>query len=163
MSEEFRLAWKTFTSHGLDLLRNLLETQEFSDVTLVSDDQHHYKVHRFILSACSTFFKSVLNNNPPNTLIYLRGIYQKELEPILQFIYLGEATFYHERINEFLHVAKDLGIKEIGKYVVDEENEKLYRNKNLENSVVELNENKSKIDLENLLYESRPTFSSKAS
>ena len=31
----------------------------------------------------------------------------------MQFIYLGEATFYEERMNEFLSVAKSLEIKEI--------------------------------------------------
>ena len=31
------------------------------------------------------------------------------------YSFLGEATFYHERVNEFLNVAKCLDIKEIGK------------------------------------------------
>ena len=34
---------------------------------------------------------------------------------ILQFMYLGEATFYQDRINEFLNVARSLDIKEISK------------------------------------------------
>jgi len=91
-----------------------------TDVTLISDDHHQYKVHKFILSACSTAFKKILTSNPLNSSIYLRGIHHEELESILQFIYLGEATFYHERMNEFLNVAKNLDIKEIGKNVVDE-------------------------------------------
>ena len=36
------------------------------------------------------------------------------MESILQFMYLGEASFYAERTNEFLRVAKDLDLKEIG-------------------------------------------------
>ena len=31
----------------------------------------------------------------------------------MQFIYLGEATFYEERMDEFLAVAKSLEIKEL--------------------------------------------------
>merc|ERR1712098_1035420 len=123
MSEKFILTWHMFSTHRQDLFRNLLETQEFSDVTLVSDDQHQYKVHKFILSSCSAVFQNILNCNPLNTSIYLRGINHEELESILQFIYLGEATFYHERMNEFLNVAKNLDIKEIGKNVVDEDEE----------------------------------------
>ena len=123
MGEKLNLTWQTFLSHGKDLFRDLLVRQEFTDVTLVSDDQHQYKVHKFILSASSTVFNRILTSNPLNTSIYLRGIHHEELESILQFIYLGEATFYHERMNEFLNVAKNLDIKEIGKNVVDEEDE----------------------------------------
>ena len=45
--------------------------------------------------------------------MYLRGIQFSEIESILQFIYLGEATFYEERMDEFLAVAKSLEIKEL--------------------------------------------------
>ena len=100
-----------------------MDTQNFTDVTLISDDQQQYRVHKFILSACSTVFEKILTNSPSNSSIYLRGIHHEELESILQFIYLGEATFFHERMNEFLNVAKDLDIKEIGKYVIDEDKE----------------------------------------
>ena len=123
MSEKFNLTWHTFASHGQELFKNLLRTQEFTDVTLISDDQHQYKVHKFILCACSTVFRKILTKNPLNSSIYLRGIHLEELESILQFIYFGEATFYHERIKEFLNVAKNLDIKEIGKNFVDEEEE----------------------------------------
>ena len=41
---------------------------------------------------------------------------------------MGEATFYHERVNEFLNVAKSLDIKEIGK---NEEIESEYVDYNL--------------------------------
>merc|ERR1712189_149057 len=123
MGEKFNLTWHTFSTRGQYLFKNLMETQEFTDVTLISDDQHQYRVHKFILSACSTVFRKILTSNPLNTSIYLRGIHHEELESILQFIYLGEATFYHERMNEFLNVAKNLDIKEIGKNVVNEEEE----------------------------------------
>ena len=53
MGEKFRLMWHTYTTHGQELFRNLLETQQFTDVTLISDDQKQYKVHKFILSACT--------------------------------------------------------------------------------------------------------------
>ena len=39
------------------------------------------------------------------------------MESILEFMYLGVATFYQERMNEFLNVAKNLEIKEISKDV----------------------------------------------
>ena len=117
MGEKFNLTWHTFSSHGQELFKNLLETQEFSDVTLFSDDHHQYRVHKFILSACSSAFRKILTSNPLNSSIYLRGIHHEELESILQFIYLGKATIYHERMNEFLNVAKNFDIKEISENV----------------------------------------------
>jgi len=66
MGKKFNLTWGTFSSHGQELFKNLLETQEFADVTLVSDDQQQYRAHKFILSACSTAFKKILTNSPFN-------------------------------------------------------------------------------------------------
>ena len=74
MREKFNLKWHTFSNHGQLLFKNLMETQEFSDVTLISDDQHLYRVHKVILSACSTVFRKILTNNPLNSSIYLRDI-----------------------------------------------------------------------------------------
>ena len=121
MEEKINLNLQTFSTHGQELLKNLMETEDFSDVTLISDDIHQYRVHKFILSACSTVFRKILISNPLNSSIYLRGVHHVELEFILQFFYLGEVTFNHERMNEFLNVAKALDIKEIGKYVVGED------------------------------------------
>ena len=52
------------------------------------------------------------------------------MKSILQFMYLGQATFYQDRMNEFLNVAKSLEIKEISKDVecnvdtfIDKEND----------------------------------------
>ena len=41
------------------------------------------------------------------------------MESLLQFIYLGEAKFYEERMNEFLNVAKNLDIRELAKGIED--------------------------------------------
>ena len=54
----------------------------------------------------------------------MRGIQSFEVESILQFNYLEEATFYQERMNEFINVAKSLEIKEISKDIEIPENDK---------------------------------------
>ena len=72
----------------------------------------------FKLCACSTVFKNIIDSLPLNcSVIYLRGIQHQEMESILEFMYLGVATFHQERITEFLNVAKNLEIKEISKDV----------------------------------------------
>ena len=60
MREKFNLTWHTFAFHRQELFKYLLETQEYADVMLISDDQQQYKVHKFILSACSTVFRKIL-------------------------------------------------------------------------------------------------------
>ena len=67
----------------------------------------------------------MLNNPHSNPLLYLRlrGVKQQELQSILQFMYLGEATILQDRINEFIAVAKDLEVKELSKEDVPEEDD----------------------------------------
>merc|ERR1712155_500166 len=48
-------------------------------------------------------------------VLYLRGIEYSVIESILQFIYLGEAKLYEEKMYEFLSSAKNLEIRELSK------------------------------------------------
>ena len=103
MTEKFNLTWHTFQTHTNYLLSELFTSSSFADVTLVCDDQTQFKAHKFVLSACSSLFKNILSSNTPSPFIYLRGIAKEELESVLQFMYLGQATFHQERMNEFLN------------------------------------------------------------
>jgi len=114
--EKLNVSWHTYTDHLREMLHNMMTSNELTDVTLVSDDKKHFKVHKVVLSASSPVFKSIINySSLSNPFVYLRGIESHEIESIIQFIYLGQATFYHDRMNEFLEVAKSLEIKEISK------------------------------------------------
>merc|ERR1711955_73910 len=101
----------------------MMTSNELTDVTLVSEDKKQFKAHKVVLSATSPVFKSIIGENTlSNPIIYLRGIQSHEIESILEFIYLGQATFYQERMNEFLNVAKSLEIKEISRDIETPEN-----------------------------------------
>ena len=115
--EMFNLSWHTYSDHLRDSLKELKETEKFSDVTLVCDDRRYIKAHRYILSACSPVFKNMLEIDTSNVhpLIYLRGIKYSEMESIMQFIYLGEATINQGRTNDFIFVANSLKITELSK------------------------------------------------
>ena len=124
--EKLNLKWHTHAIHLKDMMQDLTLSDALTDVTLVSDDKRYFKAHKIVLSASSQMFKNIINENPIlSPIIYLRGIESHELESILQFLYLGQATFYKDKINDFLNVAKNLEIKGI-----DEDNE---RNKLLDN------------------------------
>merc|ERR1719300_1209088 len=114
LQEKFNLTWHTYTDHLREMLNGMMSSNELTDVTLVTEDKKKFKVHKVVLSACSSVFKSIISDTfLTSPIIYLRGIQSFEIESILQFIYLGEATFYQERMNEFLDVARSLEVKEI--------------------------------------------------
>ena len=117
--QKYNLTWHTYSDHLRNIFQEIHLDQSSADVTLVTDDKKLLKAHKNILSACSSVFKDMLQLNMSNnhSVIYLRGIQHSEMESILQFIYLGEAKFYEERINEFLKVAKNLDIRELGKKI----------------------------------------------
>ena len=116
-----------YINHLREMLLDMATSNEFADVTLVSDDKKQFKAHKIVLSANSPAFKGIISDNPlSNSYIYLRGIQSLELEAILQFIYLGQATIDQERMDEFLDVAKSLEMKEIT--MKNTENEDLREN-----------------------------------
>ena len=115
---KFNIKWKTHHQYLKKLLQTMHEATDFSDITLVSDDLMKFRAHKAVLSACSQVFKSIVEDMPKDTsAIYLRGIQGQDLESILQFVYLGEATLPHDRMNEFIEVTKTLEIIEIFKNV----------------------------------------------
>merc|ERR1712025_423824 len=121
-NEKFTLIWHSYTSHFQGVVSNLFDTGESSDVTLICDDQVKFKAHKFILKSFSPVFESILNEiNDSKSVVYLRGVNQLELKPILSFIYSGQASFDQERMKDFLKIGKNLQIKEIKEVPEDDE------------------------------------------
>ena len=111
----YNLSWHSYSDHLREALNDMMISSEFTDVTLVTDDKQQIRAHRNILSAASPVFKNILqlDSNNTNPVIYLRGIQHSEMESIMQYIYLGEARCYEERMSEFLMVSKNLEIKKL--------------------------------------------------
>ena len=121
-NEKFTLTWHSYADHYQGFLSNLFDTGESSNVTLVCDDQVKFRAHKFVLKACSPVFESILDEtNDSKTVVYLRGVNQLELKPILNFMYSGQASFYQARMKDFLKIGKDLQIKEIKEVPEEEE------------------------------------------
>ena len=135
------MEWDAYPDHLKRIMGDMMKTDDFTDVTLVSDDKKHIKAHRNILAACSPFFKNILQIEERNNhIIYLRGIQYSELELLLEFIYLGEATFDRERFNEFVLVAKNLEIKDFENNIEETFDSKHLFSSLNQNCVVESNE-----------------------
>ena len=142
--EKFNLNWNSYTDHLREMLQEMMKTTELTDVTLVCDDKTQFKAHKIVLSACSSFFKSIISDLPvKNSVIYLRGIQHQEMESILEFMYLGVASINQERLNEFLDIAKNLKIKELSK-TVKYKNEKPEINEIVDNGEPEFAEFENK-------------------
>ena len=114
LQEMYTFHWHSYSDHLREVLREMMTSSEFADVTLVTDDKQQIRAHRSILSACSQVFENILqlDTNNTNPVIYLSGVQHSEMESIMQFIYLGEARFYEKRMSEFLMVSKSLEIKD---------------------------------------------------
>ena len=92
-SEKFCLRWNDFESQLSGSFKEIRESKDFFDVTLVSDERQ-LEAHKVIISACSPFFRDILRRNPhQHPMLYLRGVKHRELESVLDFIYHGEVNF----------------------------------------------------------------------
>ena len=105
------LNWDEFESLAKNTFKDLLNNNNFTDVTLVCEDDKQLNAHKVILSACSSFFKRILlKNQHNNPLIYLNGISFEVLDAIINFIYLGEAQVNNSILDKFLEVGTVLEI-----------------------------------------------------
>ena len=112
--EKYSLKWHTYSDHLKSMMKELMMNEDFSDVTLVTEDKKQIRANISILCACSPVFKDILKKEKhSSSILYLRGVQFPEMESIMQFIYLGEASLNEERMEEFLSVARLLEIKEL--------------------------------------------------
>ena len=125
--DKYSIGWNTFQTHLQETHVELYKEKYFADVTLVSDDMVQVMAHRTVLSSASSVFKQLLmmNESTTNQILFLKGIKHQELESLLQFIYLGEAKVYENRIEMFVSISKDLGIKELNMKTEDKFDEKM--------------------------------------
>ena len=111
----YQVTWDSYQNQMKSMLQDIMTSTEYSDVTLVSDDLQHIRAHKVVLSSVSPVLKSILKNfNDRNPAIYMKGIKYEDLEPILEYIYVGETTLRQEKINEFINLARNLELKDIG-------------------------------------------------
>ena len=94
-----------YSSNVNDVLSGLRSTGHYADVTIVSDDQVSFLAHRFILSCWSPVLRNIIADHhaAPYLTLYLVGIEHKEVESLLQLMYLGETltdTKHYKELND---------------------------------------------------------------
>ena len=58
--EKYSLTWHTYSDHLKSMMKELMMNEDFSDVTLVTEDRKHINANINVLSACSPVFKDIL-------------------------------------------------------------------------------------------------------
>ena len=100
-----------FESNANNSFNQFWNNQDFTDITLATEDNQQIKAHKVILSSHSQFFQNILTNNPhQNVLLYLKDIRYKELEMVIKFIYLGECDVEQDDLEDFLAAGKYLKV-----------------------------------------------------
>ena len=118
-----RLRWNSHLESLQHLFENLLEQQKFVDVTLACEGGS-LRAHRVMLSACSAYFKRVLNETTSkHPVIIMRDVSLSEMDSILQFIYRGEIHVPELKLPSLLKTAKLLEIRGLSDHLDRPENE----------------------------------------
>ena len=101
MAEKFQLKWNDFSTNVVRSFSSLRNDNDFSDVTLVSDDQRKIPAHKVVLATCSEYFKKILKDNQNTSskvLLCLENIKSSEMSDILDYIYDGEVKIFEHNI-----------------------------------------------------------------
>lgn len=112
MSDQFCLRWNNYQASVTSAFKNLRDEEDFVDVTLCSEGKN-LKAHKFVLSACSPYFKDLLKgiNIWQHPVIILKDVLIQDLQNILEFVYVGEVNVSQEDLQSFLKTAELLEIK----------------------------------------------------
>ena len=93
MDDYLKLTWSLHMNNFKDVIKDLQETECLSDVTLVCNDDTKIKAHKFVLIGSSSVLRTMLlESSQRETVVYLRGVDRRELEWLLEFMYLGETS-----------------------------------------------------------------------
>ena len=110
--ELYNLSWNEFETGAINTFKQLFGQTDFVDVTLVSEDLKQIKAHKVILSACSSILKKILQQNPQQQpIIYLTGVAHKEMQSMVNFMYLGQTEVEQDGLNHFMEVAAKFDVK----------------------------------------------------
>ena len=125
-ADDLVISWQDFESTSPDIIRNLWKDEDFSDVTLATDDGQVVRAHRVVLcSASSKLKKLLIAHKHDNPIVYLPDINSGHLVNLVKFIYQGKCQIREEILEEFLNCGKSLGLENLTEYFRNKGNETL--------------------------------------
>lgn len=115
--QKYCLRWNNHRSNLLSVFEYLLETEAFTDVSLVAENGRVVKCHKIVLAACSSYFQSLFVTLPcQHPMIILKDVKFSELKDILEYIYRGEVNVQQDQLKNLLKIAQMLQIKGLVEY-----------------------------------------------
>ena len=101
-ANKITLSWNEFDASASTTIQQLWLDQEFTDVTLVTEDERQFKAHKIVLISSSLFFKSLFRGFPhPSPLLFLAGVNSEQLQLLLEFMYLGRCQLVEDDLKLF--------------------------------------------------------------
>ena len=121
-----------FLANVFSSFNNLRNSDIFTDVTLVSDDNKKIQAHKLILSAGSEYFRDILSDKShPHPKLCLDGVSSEVLACIIKYLYVGEVSVPQSSLQKFLKIANKLkcfGLIEDGSHRPEKSDAKYFDN-----------------------------------
>lgn len=112
ITQQFCVRWNSHLGSLGAAFPQLLAGQRFVDVTLACEG-HQVHCHRLVLAACSTYFESLLGENPCKhpIIILPREIKLWAIQALVDFMYKGEVNVSQAGLPDLLKCAEILQIR----------------------------------------------------
>lgn len=109
MQENYSLKWQHFHQNIATAFKDLRNDEEFLDVTIACGEEQQIQAHKVIISACSPYFKSMLQKHPgakSPVLIMPNNVRFEDVISILDFMYYGEVSIPSDELNIFMNTGR---------------------------------------------------------
>ncbi|XP_045602530.1 broad-complex core protein isoforms 1/2/3/4/5 isoform X2 [Procambarus clarkii] len=125
--ELLALQWMEHSRIFSQAIGSLRGKAAYTDATLACEG-HFFQVHKFVLSTCSEYFNDIFEWTPcVNPVVVLNNVSCKELEALLDFMYIGEVNVKETQIPDIMHAAECMRIR--GLSMVDDDGVKTHLSK----------------------------------
>ncbi|KAH1027520.1 protein tramtrack, beta isoform isoform X2 [Dendroctonus ponderosae] len=111
LPQQYCLRWRYHHSNLQTMFSQLLDREAFCDVTLACEGRT-IKAHKIVLSACSTYFESILSQyEEKDPILIMKDVKYIDIKCLVEFMYKGEINVEHNHLATLLKTAEELRIK----------------------------------------------------
>nr|XP_022909544.1 protein tramtrack, alpha isoform [Onthophagus taurus] len=111
LPQQYCLRWRYHHSNLQTMFSQLLEREAFCDVVLACEGKM-IKAHKIVLSACSTYFDTILSQfEEKDPILIMKDVKYTDIKCLVEFMYKGEINVDHNHLATLLKTAEELRIK----------------------------------------------------
>ena len=111
--ESLDVKWDTYSSHWLEALKDLKDTNFLSDVSILCEENTRFEAHKLVLSSCSSVLRNIIELLPAanSAVLYFHGINGNTMNSLLEFMYQGRTVSRQADLKDFIEVANKFCLK----------------------------------------------------